>query len=160
MNIKAIFESIILVFLIFFTNLCQIIVQMEINNPCIILDNCPIHKNEEIDWISNNYDCEYRFLPPYSPMLNPIEEVIKDVKHDIKSQFADPLRSKILNIKSPQKGSRSFERFRILKIALQKAIESQGKNAIKSHFNSMMAKLPSALGKLDLKLKSLISVKI
>jgi len=40
-------------FMIYFTNLCQAIHHMEINNPCIILDNCPIHKKEDINSVSS-----------------------------------------------------------------------------------------------------------
>jgi len=83
-------------------------------------------------------------------MLNPIEEVIKDVKQNIKSKFADTLGSRILNIKLLPKGSRSHERFRLLNTALHNSIDSQKKKTIKTHFNSMMAKLPAALGMLDL----------
>ena len=128
----------------------QALHHMEINNPCNILDNCPIHKKEDINSMSSFFVYDYKYLPQYCPLLNPIEKIIKDVKKNKKSQFADTLRSRILNIELLPKGSRSHERFRLLNKALHYSIDSQKKKTIKTNFNSMMAKLPASLGEITI----------
>lgn len=53
----------------------------------IILDNASSHKNEEvIDIIKETGAC-ILFLPPYSPELNPIENIWSKVKNFIKKQI-------------------------------------------------------------------------
>ena len=46
----------------------------------IIMDNAPIHTSEEVKTLitSRGYHCVY--LPPYSPFLNPIEEMWSKIK--------------------------------------------------------------------------------
>jgi transposase len=67
-------------------------------NAIIILDNCAVHKVEEIrelvDWIdpatwdpracTANKKVRMLFLPAYSPFLNPIEEVFGWIKRNVK----------------------------------------------------------------------------
>ena len=50
----------------------------------VVLDNTGFHRakiiqQEREDWEQDNFFL--RFLPPYSPQLNPIEVVWKQVKH-------------------------------------------------------------------------------
>ena len=47
-----------------------------IQKPLLIFDNCKIHSAAKIDDICDcNAEIEYKFLPAYSPNLNPIENV-------------------------------------------------------------------------------------
>jgi len=46
----------------------------------IVLDNLPAHKGLELDDIFLHYECSLKFLPPYSPDLNPIEKLWASVK--------------------------------------------------------------------------------
>ena len=39
----------------------------------IIMDNTNIHCSERIEELIRSYGCQIRYLPPYSPDLNPIE---------------------------------------------------------------------------------------
>jgi hypothetical protein len=45
-----------------------------------VLDNCHIHHEADLQDIRQNFHHEHRFLPPYSPRLNPIEGVFIIVK--------------------------------------------------------------------------------
>lgn len=55
----------------------------------IIMDNASFHKKDLVlDWFKNN-SLRYLFLPPYSPMLNPIEECFSKVKNEIKKLLYD-----------------------------------------------------------------------
>lgn len=53
-------------------------------NTTIIMDNCRIHKAENLDalykMLRETYNIKVMFLPPYSPFLNPIEYSFNDLK--------------------------------------------------------------------------------
>ena len=51
-------------------------------NPCsvVIMDNASIHHLEEIEDMITGVGAIIRFLPPYSPDLNPCEEVFAKIK--------------------------------------------------------------------------------
>ena len=46
----------------------------------VVMDNLPAHKPEEIRKIIEQAGAELRFLPPYSPDLNPIENCFATIK--------------------------------------------------------------------------------
>ncbi|KAF7684921.1 hypothetical protein CDIK_4330, partial [Cucumispora dikerogammari] len=54
---------------------------------CIILDNARIHREAEILRITNSYGYSYKFLSPYSYMLNPIENAFSKIKNEVRSQL-------------------------------------------------------------------------
>ena len=41
--------------------------------PVVVLDNCSIHTNVDIERVLEESSCLVRYLPPYSPDFNPIE---------------------------------------------------------------------------------------
>ena len=46
----------------------------------VIMDNLPAHKNDQARQIIETTGAELRYLPPYSPDLNPIEQAISKLK--------------------------------------------------------------------------------
>ena len=46
----------------------------------LILDNCRFHHRHDVIRLLRQFNIGYRFLPPYSPQLNPIEEFFASVK--------------------------------------------------------------------------------
>jgi transposase len=44
------------------------------------MDNCKIHKSQEVLDIANYFDVDIEFLPPYCPEFNPIEASFHDLK--------------------------------------------------------------------------------
>ena len=55
----------------------------------VIMDNLSSHKNQEVKNLIESVGAELWFLPPYSPDLNPIEQMwskVKSIFTDIKSQ--------------------------------------------------------------------------
>jgi transposase len=46
----------------------------------VVFDNCPIHKQEEIEEAIEAFGASVLFLPPYSPDMNPIENCWSKVK--------------------------------------------------------------------------------
>lgn len=57
---------------------------------CIILDNATLHHSVELEacWttIANAYGISHKFLPPYSPFLNPIELLFSVLKSKLRKQ--------------------------------------------------------------------------
>lgn len=49
----------------------------------MVLDNCRIHKTEEVFKVADEKNIRLCFLPPYSPQLNPIEYIWKSVKYEL-----------------------------------------------------------------------------
>jgi transposase len=56
----------------------------------LILDNASIHKTLEVRQLVDQTRHKLIFLPPYSPMLNPIEEVFSKIKMAARNLLADP----------------------------------------------------------------------
>lgn len=73
------------------THLLPILMPYNGINPhsVVILDNCSIHHVEEIIRAIEDVGALVNFLPPYSPDLNPIEELFSKVKTTLKSLEAD-----------------------------------------------------------------------
>ena len=54
----------------------------------VIMDNLSAHKSEQVEEIINSCHAELRFLPPYSPDLNPIENMWSKVKQILRGLMA------------------------------------------------------------------------
>lgn len=54
----------------------------------VILDNLPAHKHNPAIEAIRAAGAEVRFLPPYSPDLNPIEKMFSEVKEFLRSETA------------------------------------------------------------------------
>ena len=96
----------------------------------LVMDNCRIHKTQNV--LKSITDCglNYRFLPPYSPQLNPIEEYFGSLKANYKSSCSvrpkntDQLISKISQIMNEESiDVAGF--FRNTKTWIEKALASQ-----------------------------------
>ena len=58
----------------------------QLKNCCIIMDNATIHKTVEVLELIRKSGNNVLFLPPYSPALNPIENVFRKWKAYVRSQ--------------------------------------------------------------------------
>ena len=73
------------------TTLLPILQPFNYLNPCsvVIMDNASVHHVAEVeDLIENQFGARLVFLPPYSPDLNPAEEVFSEVKSIMKQNNA------------------------------------------------------------------------
>lgn len=53
----------------------------------MILDNGPIHRAVKVREHAASLDIRFVFLPPYSPQLNPIEQIWRSIKRVISEYF-------------------------------------------------------------------------
>jgi transposase len=51
----------------------------------VILDNLPAHKQEQVRVLIEAHGCQLRYLPPYSPDLNPIEPAWSKIKSRLRT---------------------------------------------------------------------------
>ena len=51
-------------------------------NPCdiVVMDNLPAHKAEDVLLAIEQAGCDLRYLPPYSPDFNPLENAFSKLK--------------------------------------------------------------------------------
>ena len=57
------------------------------NKSVIIMDNASFHKGKELKDLFENYNHKLVFLPPYSPDLNPIENMWGTVKTNLRNYY-------------------------------------------------------------------------
>lgn len=55
---------------------------------CVIMDNCSIHKGEEIEALIQGAGARLLYLPPYSPEFSPIENCWSKIKSLLRSMGA------------------------------------------------------------------------
>jgi len=134
----------------FIEDLSEKIAENHIRDSCIILDNASIHNENEIKEKCQNHGVFCQFLSPYSPMFNPIEEVFKDIKHNIRTLFATTYRQNIINISSMPLGHRQEERRNVLNECLIQSIGNIDIAKIQSHINHSMSFIPKAIRMEDL----------
>ena len=56
---------------------------------CLILDNYSAHKSAFIKKIALHLNITLIYLPPYSPHLNPIEQIWRQMKREIKHHYLE-----------------------------------------------------------------------
>ena len=54
---------------------------------CLILDNYSVHKSAFLKKIALHLNIVLIYLPPYSPHLNPIEQIWRQMKREIKHYY-------------------------------------------------------------------------
>ncbi len=54
----------------------------------VVMDNLSSHKGPRVRELIEGRDCELRYLPPYSPDLNPIEEAFSKLKSSLRKAQA------------------------------------------------------------------------
>jgi transposase len=52
-----------------------------------IFDNAAVHKSKELKALFKQYGCIIKYLPPYSPDLNPIEKLWGSIKKRLRSYY-------------------------------------------------------------------------
>ena len=111
-----------------------------IQNACLIFDNCPSHSEEDFQSAFQYYNnAVYEFLPPYSPFLNPIEECINDIKQTIKTMLTIDFKNEILGITELPWGQKTVRRRKILEECLNMAMNSINPQKVRNHIAHSMS---------------------
>lgn len=73
---------------VFITYLKKVLIPELKPGQYVILDNAAFHKNSTIRKLIENAGCFLRYLPPYSPDLNPIEHYWHSLKNSLRKELA------------------------------------------------------------------------
>jgi hypothetical protein len=116
---------------------------------CFVFDNCRIHSDADLQDIRRNFHHEYRFLPPYSPQVNPIEEVFSVVKKYIWMLLATTYHDQLLGHHNLPRGQHTSGLNRILRGALDQAV-GQVTPTLANLYNHMMSYMPKCMNREDI----------
>lgn len=97
----------------FLKELIEIIERSNLKNVCLILDNSPVHRKEDVKEVCEN-KVKYRFLPVYSPNLNPIENIFGLIKNIMRKLLATTYRNELLDTFNLPWGQKTMARQEIL----------------------------------------------
>jgi hypothetical protein len=89
---------------------------------CFVMDNCRVHDREELPDRIGRAGHELKFLLPYRPMLNPIQEVMGGVKRIIRSLLSVDFHDEVLAIEGLRWGLKTAVRRELLRKALDQAM--------------------------------------
>jgi transposase len=116
----------------------------------IIMDNARIHSEKECINICGNI-CEVRFLPPYSPMFNPIENVFGFLKSRIRNvMYNDEFKPKVYAASIAEWGQKVHLRGALVTELLNRGIATITKEEVANSFNHMMKLVLDAINLIDL----------
>ncbi|KAL7716119.1 putative DDE superfamily endonuclease domain-containing protein 31 [Entamoeba marina] len=91
------------------------------NSYVIIMDNAPIHTKDEVKRVLESVGIGYKFLPCYSPCLNPIEECFSAWKGKIRTILSTEKAAELMNSNTIAYGRRTQTRGNILRESIIKA---------------------------------------
>jgi hypothetical protein len=134
---------------IFIDSLAEEISVCQIANACFVLDNCVIHNVQNVVEACNIFDCDFNYLPPYSPMLNPVEGCIGDVRRAIQTAFATTLRLDVLALATVPYGQRTRGREQLLLQAPTNALPVVTPQLVQAHDHHMMGQFSQMLAEQD-----------
>ena len=75
----------------FISDLIEVLRRQGLHNQVFVMDNCSMHKVELVRTTIKDAGHTLLFIPPYSPQLNPIEELFSVWKGNIRAQNADSI---------------------------------------------------------------------
>ena len=134
---------------IFLTTLVIAVQETHIQNVVLVYDNCAIHREDIVRQVAWYADWEYSNLPPYSPMLNPIEECIGDVKSRIRSLLSTTFHQRRLRVANLPFGQKTAERLAILTEALAQSVGVLTPDIIQAHYRHSLSFIPDILALKD-----------
>jgi len=73
----------------FLTELFEVLEQEELHGSFLIMDNAAIHKTREVKLEVEEKQHLIKYLPPYSPTLNPVEHAFSKIKASTRRLLAD-----------------------------------------------------------------------
>ena len=131
-------------FRIYLRELIQIIEERGLQNVILIMDNSSVHQRNVVEQECHG-KVRYRFLPPYSPNLNPIENIFGIIKKYMKKILGTDLRDQLLHTFDLPWGSKTAARQAILDEAFVMSASQITQACIENSYNHMKKFIPQAL---------------
>ncbi|KAI5150378.1 hypothetical protein ENBRE01_1459 [Enteropsectra breve] len=89
------------IFAEYITELCRYLRdELHMQDACLILDNARIHRHADIQRITTEFGYEFKFLSPYSYMLNPIECAFSKIKNRLSSKLRSGAQGMLAEVES------------------------------------------------------------
>lgn len=136
----------------FLKNLIQVCKDKNFKNIVFVMDNCKIHKKDEFNCedlcIKNNI--ELWFLPPYSPELNPIENVFSMVKSNIRKLLATTYHKQLMETSNLPWGQKGKKREELLIIILDEVVELITPEIMINYWDHLMKVIPKVFKNQDI----------
>jgi len=118
-------------------------------NLLLILDNARIHRPQDVHTLFNGGNRRARFLPQYSPFLNPIEEAFNGLKMQVKHELR-MRHEEILGIQHLPWGQKSIRRREILRECLVPSIPQITVEKCGAYYAHCLTFYPACLGHQDI----------
>jgi transposase len=135
-------------FNVFFANL--VVKLKKEDEAIIIMDNARIHSEKDLIAICGDR-CKVKFLPPYSPMFNPIENVFGFLKGRIRHlMYSDEFKPKLAAASTAEWGQKVQLRGALVSELLQRCISSITKQEVQNTYHHVMGQIGSAIDMHDL----------
>lgn len=128
----------------FLKELIEIIERSNLKNVCLILDNSPVHRKEDVKEVCEN-KVKYRFLPVYSPNLNPIENIFGLIKNIMRKLLATTYRNELLDTFNLPWGQKTMARQEILDSCFVTAASQISQENLTNTYNHMKKYIALAL---------------
>lgn len=125
-------------FIEFMRELAHIVQERAIPSPVFVMDNCRVHSRADLERLEAETGISTRFLPPWSPMLNPIEGVFGDFKSIIRTLLTTEYREMILEISGLPYGQKTRRRTELLEEAYATALTRLPVTAIHGHCRGLL----------------------
>ena len=122
-----------------------------------IADNCRIHDKQVLPEVMaaivaeaqmagrGTFRYQLVFLPPYSPMLNFIEECFNDMKHEARRQLDGPLHEELLNLIHQPWGMQTAGRADLLSRVIDIGLSAITAERVTAHELHSVSQFPKAL---------------
>ena len=130
---------------VFLTTLAEAVQERGLQNVVVVYDNCRIDTEDAVRQMAWWTNWEYSNLPPYSPMLNPIEECIGDWKWAIRSLLSTTFLHERLRVANLPFGEKTAGRLRILREALVQALPVVTPSKVQAHYQHTLSFVPRIL---------------
>ena len=112
-------------------------ISVGVQNPVFVMDNCRIHNREAMEALKTRTGIPTKFLPPWSPMLNPIEGVFSNFKHQIRTLITRDYAAEIVAISAMPVGEKGIRRGAILVRAFEAACPNLTVAVIDRHYQHL-----------------------
>jgi hypothetical protein len=110
----------------------------------VIFDNCRAHVENIVQAALNDTQHAFRFLPPWSPFLNHIEQVFGDHKAFIKAEHIRQ-RPAMVAIDVAPRGTKMADRRALLENLATSSWEQVDDNIVTNHFLHMLSYIPRCI---------------